>query len=312
MNRAWIVEDGTAREVDRARAEAAVGSADFVWLHLARNGGALPTLPERVPEAAATVLQMEETRPATDRLGEAMLLNLRGPGVDTDYMDLLVSVRLFAVRGFVLTMSYRAMPAIDAVVEEMRRGAIHDPGDLVAALANAITDRLDPIIAGIGDRLDDLESAIAAEDEPHRREVAKVRSEAIRYRRFVAPQRVALERLTEADCDWLDEADRQKLRLAADRAARMAEELEAIRERAAIAHEELTDLRAERIDRRSLTISVAAMIFLPLTFITGLWGMNVGVPWEGQIVGFWIILAASLAIAAGIAGWFWYRHWLDR
>ena len=55
----------------------------------------------------------------------------------------------------------------------------------------------------------------------------------------------------------------------------MAEEVESIRERASLMHEALSDLRAEQIDRRSLVIAIVAMIFLPLTFITGVYGMNV-------------------------------------
>src|SRR3546814_18124660 len=58
-------------------------------------------------------------------------------------------------------------------------------------------------------------------------------------------------------------------------AARMAEELDSIRERAALMHEALTDLRAEQIDSRSLLISIVALVFLPVTFITGLYGLNV-------------------------------------
>src|SRR3546814_1550027 len=59
----------------------------------------------------------------------------------------------------------------------------------------------------------------------------------------------------------------------------MAEELEAVRERSALLHEQLTDLRTEQIDQRSLIVALIALIFLPLTFVTGLFGMNVeGIP----------------------------------
>src|SRR3546814_1551580 len=74
---------------------------------------------------------------------------------------------------------------------------------------------------------------------------------------------------------WLHDDDRLHLAAAADRAARMAEELDSIRERAALMHEALTDLRAEQIDSRSLLISLVALVFLPVTFINGLYGMNV-------------------------------------
>src|SRR5690606_26919345 len=113
-----------------------------------------------------------------------------------------------------------------------------------------------------------------------RRTITRVRSDAIQYRRFVAPQRQALERLATLDAGWLEEEDRLHLRDAADRFARMTEELEAVRERAALLHEQLTDLRAEQIDTRTLIISVVALVFLPLTFLTGLLGMNVaGIPY---------------------------------
>ena len=67
-------------------------------------------------------------------------------------------------------------------------------------------------------------------------------------RRFVAPDRDALVTLAQLDFDWLAEDDRLHIREAADRFARMTEELEAVRERAALLHEQLTDMRGELIE----------------------------------------------------------------
>ena len=118
--------------------------------------------------------------------------------------------------------------------------------------------------------------------------ITEVRSEAICFRRFVAPDRDALHTLPGLDFDWLAEDDRLHIVEAADRFARMAEELEAVRERAALLHEQITDLRAEQIDQRALYISIVAFIFLPLTFITGLFGMNVeGIPYAHTAWSFW-------------------------
>jgi zinc transporter len=109
---------------------------------------------------------------------------------------------------------------------------------------------------------------------------------------------------------WLRDDDRLHIAAAADRAARMAEELEAIRERAALIHETLTDLRAELIDQRSLLIAVAAMVFLPLTFITGLFGMNVeGIPYSHHPWSFWTITGFSIVVGAGVTAYFVRRHW---
>lgn len=93
----------------------------------------------------------------------------------------------------------------------------------------------------------------------------------------------------------------------------MAEELESIRERAALIHETLTDLRAEQIDQRSLIIAIVAMVFLPLTFITGLLGMNVaGIPFAHEPWAFWGVFWLCVVMAVVIAAYFIRRHWFER
>ena len=156
-----------------------------------------------------------------------------------------------------------------------------DPGDLIAEFASAITDDLDPDVAELGDDLDDCETQLDADKVFElRRTVTRVRVAVDRLsplpRARSAPRSKSSRRCRSTGCD---DDDRLHLSAAADRAARMAEELESIRERAALMHETLTDLRAEQIDQRSLIISIAAMIFLPLTFLTGLYGMNVDGLW---------------------------------
>ncbi len=140
-----------------------------------------------------------------------------------------------------------------------------------------------------------------------------MRSQAIGYRRFVAPDRDALRTLASLDFDWLADDDRLHIVEAADRFARMTEELEAVRERAALLHEQITDLRAEQVDQRALVISIVAFIFLPLTFITGLLGMNVeGIPYAREPWAFWGVVGFCVAIGAIVLGWFIRRHWLRR
>ena len=189
-----------------------------------------------------------------------------------------------------------------------------DPGDLITAFATAITNDLDPDVARLGDDLDDCEEQL---DERRvfqlRRTVSRVRVAAIGYRRFLNPQRAALEKLAALPGDWLADDDRLHLSAAADRAARMAEELESIRERSALIHETLTDLRAEQIDNRALVISIVAMVFLPLTFITGLYGMNVKVlPYAEEPWAFDAILGVCALISAGIVVYFVQKHWFRR
>jgi zinc transporter len=168
-------------------------------------------------------------------------------------------------------------------------------------------------VAGLGDCLDQIESGLEEAKNlfRHRTTITKVRSEAIAFRRFVAPDRDALLTLAALDFEWLSAEDRLHIKEAADKFARMTEELEAVRERAGLLHEQITDLRAEQLDQRGLELSVIAFIFLPLTFITGLLGMNVeGIPYSQHPWAFWGVVAICIAIAVAVAIYFLWRHWL--
>ena len=297
---------------------AAYKGPGFLWLHLeGRDDHDLSFLKAQddIPDVAAGALIATETRPRCDPIEDGAIVNLRGPG-DCDPLDSdrLVSIRLWVTRNRVTSLSRRTLSATALVAAKAEAGKIRDSGDLVAAFARAISTQLDPEIAALGDRLDDVESDLESSQLYRlRREITAVRSDAIGFRRFVAPDRDALNTLAALDFDWLAEEDRLHIVEAADRFARMVEELETVRERAALLHEQITDLRAEQVDQRALYISIVAFIFLPLTFITGLLGMNVeGIPYAQANWAFWGVAAFCVAVGIGVFAWFYWRHWINR
>ena len=313
---AFVAGDGAVRPLSAEEAAAFAGPG-FVWTHLEGEDDllAVHASDETIPDVAANALVASETRPRCDAIDHGAILNLRGLGAGSpDQTDRLVSIRMWVRDNRVVSASRHPMNATATVRAKMEAGRIHDAGDLVAAYAWAISTELDPEIAALGDRLDDVESAL----EPShlyrlRREITAVRSEAISFRRFVAPDRDALHTLPGLGFDWLAEDDRLHIIEAADRFARMAEELESVRERAALLHEQITDLRAEQTDQRALYISIVAFIFLPLTFITGLFGMNVeGIPYAHSALSFWGMVIFCFVTGVGVFAWFYWRHWISR
>ena len=315
---ALMAEGGTVTEIPPQDAARHVGPG-LVWLHAeAAMHASRADLPDYVPAMAAHALLAHETRPRCDEVDDAALINLRGtaaqpPAGPGQGSDGLVSIRVWVEGGRVTSVSRHRLAALAKVEAAMRAGRLTDGGDFVAALAQAISTELDPEVAALGDELDDCEGMLDGGDiYALRRKIAAIRSQAIVLRRFVAPDRDALGAMAQLDFAWISKDDRMHLREAADRFARMAEELEAVRERAALLHEQLTDLRAEKIDQRSLAIAVTAFIFLPLTFVTGLLGMNVaGIPFAAEPWAFWGVVVFCLAIALAVVAWFAWRHWLD-
>ena len=315
--RAFTIIDAKPNEMPFGEGAAQFDKAELVWLVLDGRDPAAEVwieAQEGIPHIARSALLASETRPRSDTIGQGAIINLRGLGkTPEDDPDALVSLRFWAETGRVILVSMRSSTAFDLVTERFLLGHIRDPGDLLSAFAEEITNGLDPDVANLGDALDDCELKVeVANIHPTRREVTRVRARAIAFRRFVAPQRQALVQLATAELDWLDEDDRLHLREAADRAARMAEELESVRERAALMHEELTDRRSEQMDARALLISIVALVFLPLTFITGLLGMNVkGIPYAEQPWAFWGVTGICLFLALLVLGWFVRSHWIS-
>jgi len=314
---AILVGDGPVRQVTRREAAEYRGPG-FVWIHSEGTDEAdLASLKEQgdIPDVAANALVATETRPRCDRIEDGAIVNLRGlAATELADSDRLVSIRMWVRAGKVNSVTRRPLAATAKVLAQMEAGTILDPGDLVAAFARAISKQLDPQVADLGDALDDCESGLEpAQIYRLRRSIAQIRSEAIGFRRFVAPDHDALATLAEMDFAWLATEDRLHIREAADRFARMTEELEAVRERAALLHEQLTDMRAEQLDQRALLLSIVALIFLPLTFITGLLGMNVrGIPYADEPWAFWGVVGFCVVISLLVVAYFARLHWLKR
>ena len=314
---ALLAGDGPIRCLSDEEGAAYAGPG-FIWIHVEGTDeeGLALLAGQAIPDVASNALVATETRPRCDVIEEGALINLRGPAAgELDDTDRLVSIRMFIRAGKVNSVTRRPLSATQLVRAQMEAGTITDPGDLVAAFARAISKQLDPQVAALGDSLDDCESELDDSRALYglRTTIARIRSESIAFRRFVAPNRDALETLAELGFDWLSEEDRLHIREAADRFARMTEELEAVRERSALLHEQLTDLRGEQMENRSLLISIVAFIFLPLTFVTGLLGMNVkGIPYAEEEWAFWGVVGVCVLIGAMVLGWFMWRHWLRR
>jgi zinc transporter len=136
------------------------------------------------------------------------------------------------------------------------------------------------------------------------------RRQAISLRRFLAPQREALHRLQAEGIAWLSAQDRARMREIADLTAHYIEALDVSRDLAAVAQEELHSRLSEQLERRMYTLAIITAIFLPLTFITGLLGINVaGIPGSSSSWGF---LGVSGVLALILSGQLWIlrrRKW---
>lgn len=289
----------------------------LVWIHLdATKEDALTWLQTRsgLDHDVVAALSAGETRPRYEPVGDGALINLRGvnhnPGAEPEDM---VAIRIWAEPGRVITTRRRKLMGAQDLYDDIHRGrAPASPGELVSRLALRLAERIDPVVLELSDILDDLEDDLFEERrEVGRSDLAEPRSDATQIRRYVAPQREALRTLATETAPWMTEADRRRFREAADAAARVTEELEELRERAAILNDLMVDARAERMNRNMMILSVVAAVFLPLGLVAGLMGINVGgMPWIDSPNGFWYVTGIIAVLGVICAALFRLAKWI--
>jgi zinc transporter len=138
-------------------------------------------------------------------------------------------------------------------------------------------DRIDDVIDEIQDRTDYLEENIMdMKKQDFRTKILNVRRETIILKRYLTPQKDALIKLTSEKISWIDEYRKIEIRETNDQLMRHIEELDTIRDKVILIQEELTNRLSEDLNKKMYILSIISAIFLPLTFLTGLLGINVG------------------------------------
>lgn len=259
-------------------------------------------------------LLAESTRPRCAQVGDGVMLFLRGvnlnPGADPEDM---VSIRLWIEERRVISLRVRRLLSIADLRDSIDQGhGPSDVGDFVVQLTGRLVARVSGVIGDVDDKVDELQDRVLdAESGRLRTSLMQLRREIIGLRRYLAPQRDALARLTQLRLSWLDDMEQMHLREEADRVVRYVEDLDSARERAAVTQEELGNRISEQMNARMYVLSVVAAIFLPLGFLTGLFGINVGgIPLADDPRGFVEVVLVLLLITVLQVLLFRWRRWL--
>ena len=227
-----------------------------------------------LPDLAIENLLAEETRPRTIIFEQGLLVVLRGvntnPGENPEDM---VSIRIWIEADRVISTRRRKLLSVVDIAEALRAGqGPETTGGLLAMIVERLATRIGTFVDAIETRIDEAEAEI---EDSH-----------------VVPTRQRLA--------WLDEGDSQALYQEADRITRYLEDLDLARERTILLKDDLTSQIAEQQNSRMYVLSIVAAIFLPLSFITGLLGMNVGgLPGVDDSRGFLISVLAMVAAVGG-------------
>lgn len=303
---------GRGRELDWAGVRDWTPGDGPLWVH---GDFESPTIVAWLSEAcglddiACSALTAEDPRPRSMVRGEALLVILRGvnlnPGADPEDM---ISLRIWIEKDRMITLRRRRVMAVQDLCDALDTGdGPRTAGGFLVEVCDRLATRMGVVISDLDDSVDELEDEVlTAERYELRSRLAEIRRQAIGLRRYLAPQRDAMARLYTERVPWLTEMDRTYLREISDRVTRYVEDIDAARERAAVAQDTLNGRLSEQMNRNMYVMSIVAGIFLPLGLLTGLLGINVGgMPGVESPVAFGIV--CLLLVVMGIVEFWFFR-----
>ncbi|MFD1383470.1 zinc transporter ZntB [Rhodanobacter aciditrophus] len=276
------------------------------WVHMdctSDDGRAWLDNIDSIPETAVDELFADETRPRTVKMGQGVLVILRGVNLnpDSDPSD-MVALRMWITPNFVITTRRRKLlSVVDQVQRLDQKEGAENIADLVTTLTHTLTGRMAGVIDTLEDTLADLEEQMSEQVMPEQRAVlVERRLQTVRLRRFLVPQKEAIARLPNEVQNWMTKDQLADIQESANDITRYVEALESLRERCLLMQEEFANHQAEKMNARMYVLSILSGIFMPLGFLTGLFGINVGgLPGVENGSAFWIFV--GVLVLMGLA-----------
>ncbi len=301
--------NGGARSIARTELDSLqLEPHESVWLHWDRSHPQTQTwlrTSSGLSEFVCDLMLEENTRPRLLPLqDDELLLFLRGvnlnPGAEPEDM---VSVRIFAAAQQVISLRLRSLRATDELIELFSAGkGPKTASELLLYLAQLLTDKVQAVVSELTELVDDMEERIDDDERymPEHGNMVHIRRRAAGLRRFLAPQRDIYAQLTRSRMHWFVEDDADYWNELNNSLTRYLEELELTRERVGLVLEAEDRRLSERMNRTMYRFGIVTGIFLPMSFLTGLLGINVGgIPGSSSPYGFMVACGLMVVVALG-------------
>ena len=279
------------------------GPDEVLWMHLCRNrAGVYEWLQEHggISEPTAELLTSDATRPRAFREGDTLVATLRGinfnPGAEPEDM---ISMQVWSDGKRLITLRRDPLQTPRDVLADIDRGrGPPDAGAIVTQLTEAMVARMNQSIVDMNDHIDALEDEDMDNDpEKMLEQIAGIRRKCLALQRHMGPQHVALEAISRDAPAWFEQHDRREIAETIDRLRRYLDDIDVSKESAVVLMDELRTRALASNERATYMLTIVAGIFLPLGFITGLLGINVGgMPGTQNGDAFWWVTGACLMI----------------
>jgi magnesium transporter len=257
-------------------------------------------------------------RPKVDEYDDYLFIVLHFPRYDKTVARLnAAEVDIFVGPEYLITLPNEPLQPIEYLFERCRTNEEErekhfskGSGYLLYRIIDSCVDASFPMLRKIGNKLEDLEGDIfEGRSADIVRDISNAKQEIINFRKIVRPQRAALRDLDRTR-RYVPEDLEVYFDDIVDASERIWDMLENFKEVVEALEDTNESVLSHRVNEVLRVLTAFSVVILPLTLIASIWGMNVGVPGEGEVHAFWIVVGAMVALLTGIIAYFRRRGWL--
>jgi len=274
--------NGSAKEISFEQLDDYNTNMGILWVHFDythEQSIDWITNKSNIDSLAIDALLSQVTRPRTTILNDSLILALRGINlnVNSDRED-MISIRLYINKNIIITTKKRDLLSVNDIKKSFKEGkGPKNSSDFLIDLVDNLTQRMEDYILDIDDRYSDLEElSIEESNSKLRTKISEIKRECISLKRYLSPQREAIFKLYDQKISWINEHERIQLREINHKLIKYIEDLDSIKDKVSLIQEEISNNLSEQLNQRMYVLSIISAIFLPLGFLTGLLGINVG------------------------------------
>lgn len=298
-----------------------LNSDEIIWIDVQgfKNEAALQELAERFrihPLAMEDVVNVPQ-RSKADQYDEQTLIIARLITIP-DEKDLnLTQLGIIVGANYVLTFedqhSDRLEPVRTRIANPSARLRSSGSGYLAYAILDTAVDTVYPVLETLGEQLETLERDVIRDPRPALlQQVNLVRNRLVNVRRAIWPQRDAVQSLLMSDHDVINEEIKIFLRDTYDHCVQTAEVVEMYREMASGLLNTYMSSVAHRSNEVMKVLTIMSSIFVPLTFVAGIYGMNFeNMPELSYTWSYPLVWGTMIAMAIGMLWFFYRRGWIQ-
>ncbi len=257
-------------------------------------------------------------RPTTDTYEEHQVYISRMVRVDDEKRIDIDQVTIFIGKEYLLTFQERQSGLLDPVVQRLHAniGPIRRSGAdyLGYAVIDTIVDHYYPLLDRLNEEIEELESEVMrAPTDDVLGAVNRVKRDLLELRRGIWPQRDAVNQLIRDPSEYIGDEVRVYLRDVYDHCVQIADVIDTYRELAAGLFNTYLSVVSNRMNEVMKVLTIMASIFVPLTFVAGIYGMNFeAMPELHWKFAYPAILGLMGLVGGGMLYAFWRSGWIGR